>query len=221
MASKDRKTRCREVVGVLLLVVFLNGKQVRGESAEDVAPSDDPLQQREWAIMDRLVQAYGSTDWSVVTEFFVLNPGYEGNPNIVFIPLSLGNAYLNRYEWRGDIDAFERALAYFEWVAGNHWLWGRRWLSAPVVSYLDISLMRLRRLGIPGAYEDRVKTTWQEALAITEEEAELRMTSSYPYLPYDSSETGDSKAEENAWEAGLLAAAANFLPDSLHARPGT
>jgi len=43
-------------------------------------------------VHDRLPQAYGSTDWSAVFDFLASNPGYEGNPNIVFIPLSLGNA---------------------------------------------------------------------------------------------------------------------------------
>jgi hypothetical protein len=216
MASKDRKTRYREVAGILLLLFFLNVKRVRAEN-EEATNREDVLKQSEWVIMDRLVQAYGSTDWSAVTEFVVSNPGYEGNPNIMFIPLSLGNAYMNRYEWRDDISDFERALAHLEHVANNHWLWGRRWLAAPVVSYLDISLARLRSLPIPAADAARVEVAWQKALAITEEEADLRLTPDYPYRPLDSSTTGDSKAEEDAWEAGLLAAAANFLPDSPHA----
>jgi hypothetical protein len=61
---------------------------------------------------------------------------------------------------------------------------------------------------------------------ITEQEADARLGADLPYKnsagvggpdPYDSSSTGDSKAEENAWEAALLAAGANFLPDHPHA----
>ena len=116
-----------------------------------------------------------------------------------------------------NIADFERSLGWFEWVAGSHWLWGRRWLTAPVVSYLDISLLRLRAECAPAGYADRLEAVWSRALAITAEEAEGRLTAGLPYAPYDSSATGDSKAEEDAWEAGLLAAAANLLPEHPHA----
>lgn len=171
----------------------------------------------ESAIMDRLAQAYGSTDWSAVAAFVVSNPGYTGNPNIMFIPLSLGNVYLNRYESGKDIADLERATTWFEWVTGRHGLWGHRWLAAPVVSYLDISLVRLRGQCPSAGNRDRVEAVWHKALAITEEEADGRLTATLPYQPYDSSNTGDSKGEEDAWEAGVLAAAANFLPDHPHA----
>jgi len=167
--------------------------------------------------MDRLALAYGSTDWSAVSEFLASNPEYGGNPNIVFIDVSLGNVYLNRYEWGNDIADFEQSLERLEWVADNHWLWGRRWLAAPLVSYLDISLLRLRGGCVPPGYSSRLETVWARALDITAEEADARLTPDLPYGPYDSARTGDSKAEENAWEASLLAAAANFLPEHPHA----
>lgn len=182
------------------------------DPVETEMPAEEALRMTEWKIMDRLAEAYGSTRWSGVAEFLGANPGYEGNPNIVFIPLSLGNVYLNRYEWQHDIADLERSVEWYEWVARNHWLWGRRWLAAPVVSYLDISLLRLRAERLPADYAGRVEAVWQSALAITAEEADARLTPELlPYGPYDSSATGDSKGEENAWEAGLLAAAANFL----------
>ncbi|HEY3124635.1 MAG TPA: hypothetical protein VGK70_11315, partial [Thermoanaerobaculia bacterium] len=175
------------------------------------------LRNAEWAIMDRLAQTYGSTDWSAVSEFLASNPEYAGNPNIVFIPLSLGNVSLNRYEWGNDIADFEQALERLEWVAVNHRLWRRRWLAAPVVSYLDISLLRLRAERVPAGYSDRMEAVWQAALAITAEEADARLAPGFPYEPHDSSATGDSKGEEDAWEAGLLAAAANLFPGHPHA----
>ncbi len=217
MASRNRNTRCREVVGTLLLLLFLSATRVHGERKDGALPSGDFVQEREWAIMDRLVDAYGSTDWSAVATLLASDPGSASNPNIVFIPLSLGNVYLNRYEKTHDSADFERSLAWFEWVAGNHWLWGHRWLTAPVVSYLDISVVRLRSECSADDYAERIDRLWQAALAITAEEADARMTPAYPYLPYDSAMTGDSKAEEDAWEAGLLAAAANFLPQHDHA----
>jgi hypothetical protein len=225
MASKDPTTRCLEALGVLVLALFLDSKAAAGQETEASAPvemespEEEALRVTEWNIMDRLAQTYGSTRWSAVAVFLGANPGYEGNPNIVFIPLSLGNVYLNRYEWQHDIADLERSVEWFEWVACKHWLWGRRWLSAPVVSYLDISLLRLRARRLPADYAGRVEAVWQAALAITAEEADARLTPDFlPYGPYDSSATGDSKGEENAWEAGLLAAAANFLPG--HARAG-
>src|SRR6185369_11596484 len=84
-------------------------------------------------------------------------------------------------------------------------------------SYLDISLVRLRAACAPEGFADRIEAAWRTALAVTEEEADARLTDEYPYQPHDSSATGDSKGEENAWEAGLLAAAANFLPEHPHA----
>jgi hypothetical protein len=218
-ASRDWKGRCLKAFGTLFLAVvlldanWLNGQTPRSVIPRTFSPLDSTLQVSEWKIMDRLALAYGSTDWSAVSEFLVSNPGYSGNPNIVFIPLSLGNVYLNRYEWGGDLADFERSLAWLEWVAGNRWLWGQRWLTAPVVSYLDITLLRLRGECVPAGYAARLDSVWASALAITAEEADARLTSDFPYLPYDSSATGDSKAEENAWEASLLSAAANLLPD--------
>src|SRR5215471_14126279 len=217
MASKDRKTRCREAAGILLLFVFLSARRIHAAGEESGPLQAEILQRGEWAIMDRLIQAYGETDWTLVAASMASHPEDEGNPNIMFIPLSLGNVYLNRYEWRNDISDFERALASFEWVSGSHQLWGDRWLSAPVISYLDLSLVRLRSACAPPAFAERIEGAWQAALAVTEEEADARLTPAFPYRPYDSSETGDSKGEENAWEAGLLAAAANFLPERANA----
>jgi hypothetical protein len=152
-----------------------------------------------------------------VAAYMVANAGDAGNPNIVFIPLSLGNAHLNRYEWANHIADFERAVEWEEWVAENHWLWGHRWLSAPVVSYLDLSILRLEAHAELLQFRERIARLRDRALRITEEEADARLMASFPYTPYDSSTTGDSKAEENAWDATLLAAAANFLPDHEHA----
>lgn len=62
--------------------------------------------------MDVLAQLYGETDFSPV---MVENPGYAGNPNIVFIPLSLGNVYLNRFEWRNHTAVFFYMVGSYLW----------------------------------------------------------------------------------------------------------
>ena len=176
--------------------------------------------------MDSLVQTYGATDWSAVVAWMIANPGNATNPNIVVIPLSLGNVYLNRYEAEGKIADFESALYLFEWTSSNYWLWGQRWLTPAVAHYLDVSAARLRLQSGAEAYADRIRYVWELAMAITEQEADARLSADLPYRntpgvggqdPYDSSVTGDTKGEENAWEAAILAAAANFLPDHPHA----
>jgi hypothetical protein len=176
------------------------------------------LRTTEWRVMDVLAQVYGKTDFSLVTAAMVEDAGYAGNPNIVFIPLSLANVYLNRYEWRNHIADRESSIQWLEWVVDNHRLWGERWLSAPVVSYLDLSVRRLGCHSVHADFGPRIARLQEQALRITQEEADARLTDGFPYQPYDSSATGDSKAEENAWEASLLAAAANFLPEHDHAR---
>lgn len=75
--------------------------------------------------MDVLAQLYGKTDFSPVASYMTENPGDAGNPNIVFIPLSLGNVYLNRFESRNHISDLRTSIDWLEWVAANHWLWDR------------------------------------------------------------------------------------------------
>jgi hypothetical protein len=63
--------------------------------------------------MDVLAQLYGEIDFSPVAASMVENPGYAGNPNIVFIPLSLGNVCLNRFEWRNHTADLETSIGWF------------------------------------------------------------------------------------------------------------
>jgi hypothetical protein len=166
----------------------------------------------EHAIMERLALAYGGTDWSRVNAFLVENPSYSGNPNIMFVPLSLANVSLNRFEWRHDIADLEHAIERTEWVTANRAFWGERWLSAPLASYLGLTAFRIRQhRGLPGQ-RPGIERLWASVAQALAAEADLRMTAAYPHLPLDSAQTGDSKGEENAWEAALLATAANFLP---------
>jgi hypothetical protein len=181
----------------------------------------DDLLDAERKIMDTLVQSYGATDWSAVVAGMVANPNDGGNPNIMVIPLSLGNVYLNRYEASGDANDLQRAAAYIEWTAGSYGLWNQRWLTPAVAQYLAISVLRLRaHETVVGA--ERLDALWAQTAAILEQEADARLLADLPYRnstgsdPYDSSSTGNTRAEENAWEAGVLAAAASFLPE--HAR---
>ena len=168
-------------------------------------------------IMDRLVDLYGDTNWSEVSALLAANAGSEGNPNIVMISLSLSNVYVNRFERGNDIADLLRAVQWADWAASNHELWSDRWLTAPVASYLALTAFRLREHRISAEFGKRLDRVWKASLRILEVEADLRLVRGLPYEPLESAETGDSKGEENAWEAGLLAAASAFLPEHAHA----
>ena len=208
------------VLGRAFLVISLT---ISGVAAAAVP---DTTEGSERQVIDIMLGTYGATDWSVVNGRMLAQPSDPTNPNIMVIPLSLGNGYLGRYEVEHDLADFERALEKFEWVGANYSLWGQRWLTPAVAQYLDVSALRLRIQHGTGAYFDRVQALWQVAMDITEQEADARLGADLPYKnspgvggqdPYDSSATGDTKGEENAWEAVILAAAANFLPDHPHA----
>jgi hypothetical protein len=164
--------------------------------------------------VDVLGRIYGEADWSAVERSLREHPGDPGNPNVVLITISLSNVELNRFERNHDITDWIHAAARLEWVVRNYDLWGNRWLTAPILTYLDVTAFRLVRepFGAPELVPV-ADGVWNAVMQLTREEANARLIERLPYLPYDSAETGDSKAEEDAWEAGLLAAAANFLAE--------
>ncbi|RPH33987.1 MAG: hypothetical protein EHM90_06130, partial [Chloroflexi bacterium] len=181
------------------------------------------LVEAEAEVMDQLVSVYGDTDWSGVMAWMAANPGSESNPNVMMIPLSLANVYLNRFERNRDAGDLERATRWAEWVAANHVLWGERWLTGAVAGYLTLTAYRLREHALIDGYGDRMSRLVNVAVEVLAVEANARLAADLPYRvaenddPYDSSQTGDTKAEENAWEAGLLATAAVFAPDDPNA----
>jgi hypothetical protein len=214
---KTRSSAWMKLAAAALAAHTIAAAAMRGEKSPLPMETAEILR-AEHAIMERLALAYGSTDWSRVNAFLVDNPSYSGNPNIVFVSLSLANVSLNRFEWQHDIADLERAIERTEWVAANRPLWGERWLSAPLASYLGLTAFRIRPYrNLPGQ-RPRIERLWVSVSKVLAVEADLRMTPAFPHLPLDSAETGDSKGEENAWEAALLATAANFLPADPRAR---
>jgi hypothetical protein len=198
---------------------------VRANEASSILAVDE-VAEASSKIMGVLLHAYESTDWSLVERLMAEHPDAAGNANIMVVPISLGNAYLSRFDERHDIADFERGLAWLEWVAGRHDWWGRRWLTPAVAQYLAISTLRFATTHGSEDFQSRIFSVWDRCLAILEQEADLRLGADLPYRnslgvggddPYDSSLTGDTKGEENAWEAVVLAAAANLLPLHPHA----
>lgn len=175
------------------------------------------LRADELAVMERLVSIYGETDWAAVRWQLAAKPTDPVNPNIALIPISLANVRFERWRERREAPVLDRVLEDLQWAVESHPQWGQRWVSAPVVSYLSITLWRVIREDLPAAPRARARTLWSAALALTRAEADARLKGEVPHRPLDSAKTGDTKAEENAWEAALLGAAANFSPESPHA----
>jgi hypothetical protein len=167
--------------------------------------------------MERLVAIYGETDWAAVRWQLASKPTDPVNPNLAVIPISLANVRFERWRELREAPVLDRVLDDLQGAVDSHPQWGQRWVSAPVVSYLSITLWRVIREDLPEPRRARAQALWGAVLALTKAEADARLEGEVPHRPLDSAKTGDTKAEENAWEAALLAAAANFLPESPHA----
>jgi len=135
-------------------------------------PSREELRSAEIRSMDTYGLNYGAANWSAVTQALAAHPGDAGNTAVMSIPLSLGNVYLNRYETGRDPADLQRAISMFQRVAGNYGWWGGRWGSGSVVTYLDISVSRLRSECDVGAAQSQIDVLWDAVRAITAEEAD-------------------------------------------------
>ncbi len=172
------------------------------------------LRQEAAKAIDHLVLAYGDTDFSPLVAWLRSTTG--ASPNDVVPFLSLGHAYLNRFENGGSEADFLRALGLFEIPAQpDSWpAWENRWATSITLSHLMKGLLRLRMHSPDDAVlRTRVDVLWDRVERLAADEADRKLASSFPYLPYDSAATGDSKAEENAWEAVFLAWASGLYPD--------
>jgi hypothetical protein len=188
------------------------------------AQEDGELLAAERRIMDRLAESYSETDWNAVELMMLSNPGNSANANVMVIPLSLANVFLHRFESGSDPADLERSIQYLEWAARDYPLWRQTWLTASVAQYFALTVLRVRA-SESAATHDRIDVLWESAREILEAEADARLGEDLPYRdartdggdPYDSSRGVNSHSEENAWEAVLLAGAANFLPEHPHA----
>lgn len=230
MTRQNRKTRSFGRVGAVALVVFLAASLLLalrpGDSA--VSPEDrmrlrrQALRASEIRMMDIFGQNYGGADWSLVTSDIEAHPSDPANAAFMSVPLSLANVYLNRYEVGQDKADLERSVQLLEWVASSRGIWGGRDGSGSVVSYLDISVSRLRAECDIGGFEARIDELWRAAMTITAEEADaLLMAGGVPDRPcpptlwlsacVQSILPFPLEQEAQAARAALLSAAASFL----------
>jgi hypothetical protein len=218
MKNKHSHRASSIVTSFAALFLLIHGGARAAVEPPGLIDKTTELRPTELKVMDVLLETYADTDWSAVAEHIRSFPEDGGNPNVMVIPLSLGNVLLNRYEKKKNASDFELALLHFESVAKQYPAWKARWLTPGVVQYLGVSVHRLRNecepyvaMPSPG-WHKRVERLWKDVKRILKQEADFRLTIDLPHLPYESCFTGDTKAEENAWEAALFAAAANFLP---------
>lgn len=181
-------------------------------------PTTASLREGAAAVIDFYVQTYGETDLSPLVSY--LQGTVDGSPNDVVPFLSLGHGYLNRYERNGDPGDFGRAVNLFEIpVREDIWpAWGVRWATSITLSHLMKGLLRLQRLAPDGTViATRIAVLQDRVGQLAADEADRKLTDDTPYAPYDSCCDGDTKAEENAWEAVFLAWASGLFPDHPHA----
>ncbi len=210
-----------------LLVSCLSAAQARHVPVvESPAETPLPLPHRKTAslrddaarVIDRFVLTYGDADLSPLLQY--LTQTTAGSPNDVVPFISLGHAYLNRFERTSDPANLRRALDLFEIPArADVWpAWGNRWASSITLSHLMKGVLRVERVSpADSPIAARVATLRDRVAQLAGEEADQKLTDDTPYRPYVSVGTGDSKAEENAWEAVFLAWAACLYPDHPHA----
>ncbi len=224
MEKQNRKTENLQQAGAAALLFLLSASAALAISA--IGEPDQrrrAMRESEIRVMDIFAQNYGSADFSPVISDLEARPEDPANAAFMSIPLSLANVYLNRYEvgWKeADLD---RSLQIFEWVVSKHDLWGGRDGSGSVVSFLDISLTRLRGECDVGGFGSRIDELWRTAMAITEAEAQALLEAiggpdrpcrlestlgacTLRILPVDSE-------QQQASRASLLAAASSFLPE--------
>jgi hypothetical protein len=182
MIGQNRKTRTFGRVGAVGLGAFFAANLLLAlrPANDDGNPGDrmrnrhEALRSSEIRVMDIFGQNYGGADWSLVTSDLEAHPSDPANPAFMSVPLSLANVYLNRYEVGHDKADLERSVELLEWVAANRGIWGGREGTGSVVSYLDISVSRLRAECDIGGFEGRIDELWRAAMTVTAQEARPR-----------------------------------------------
>ncbi len=208
MAKQNRKTGSLGRAGAFAVLFFLAAGLALGISPRDgQGRRRQAMRESRIAAMDVFGSKYGGVDWSPVMGSLAERPGDAGNPRIMSIFLSLGNVDLNRFELRHSAADLDRAIGFFEAVAGSADLWGKRPLSGSVVAYLGISLVRLEGECDVGQFRSRVEELRQKVIEVSGNEADaVAPLEEYMYLI-------ETTPEEDAARAALYAAAANLQPE--------
>jgi len=101
-----------------------------------LGPKPDPFREKEEAIVGFLLAKYRDTDWTVPERSVLDDPGADGNPNVMVIPLALAGARVLAWRASGAAEDLSDGVERAAWVAEHHDAWGLRWLSPAVAVYL-------------------------------------------------------------------------------------
>lgn len=216
MTKQNRKTGSLGRAGALALVFFLAAGLALGISSRDrQGRRRQATRESRIAAMNVFGSNYDGVDWSPIMSALAEHPGERGNPRIMSIFLSLGNVDLNRFELRPSVADLDRAIGFFEAVAGSADLWGKRPLAGSVVAYLGISLVRLEGECDVGQSRNRIEELRRKVIEVSGDEADaVAPLEEYMYLI-------ETTPEEDAARAALYAAAANLQPDDPRAQAWT
>jgi hypothetical protein len=199
------RSRWQIVASFILLLGVELGTALALRPGQEFRPRVDGRRRAELLQMGFLEQMYSESDWSTFRDAIARDPGGDDNAELMLIPVSLGNVYLNDYELRRSRSDFERGFGAIEWVAVNDQLWGGRRASGTVVAYLELSLTRLADECDVGSAAGRVAALKDRVDEILSREAAGRLMNG----------VSDSEASEAAADsAALFGAAASFLPDA-------
>jgi hypothetical protein len=202
-----------------LLIVTAGANAAPRRRATTISPAPEATRVHIVTIIDNVLSSYEHADFRVAWKLMDDNPTAAINPLYILIPVTRASALTVKYEAESrDPQLIVEALEQLEFAIDRHEQWGHSWVTASVVNLFDLTVHRMRGFSdLPPEIKNRVEILWTRALEMTRFEADVRLVWNMPVPPYDSSTRGDTQAEEFAWEASLLTAAAVFLPEHPNA----
>lgn len=207
----------RRILAAVLITLSLQAAPRRRVVA--ISPAPEALRPHILSIVNNVLRTYEHADFAVAWKKMDDDPTSAINPLYAIIPIARASSLTVRYESETrDPLLIAQALEQLEFAIDRHDQWGHSWVTASVVNLFDLTVHRMRGYDeLSPEIRNRIEILWQRALDMTRFEADVRLVWNMPVPPYDSSTRGDTQAEEFAWEASLLTAAAVFLPEHPNA----
>lgn len=156
-----------------------------------------------------VLDSYADEDLQPLWQSMEDNPRATENALYAIIPPARSFALLVRYESSAprDPQLVRRAMDILEISVDSYDDWGRTWASPSVVYTVVMTAFRIgQHTDLPPDLRSRATTLWSEVAHIAALEADYGLTIPLP-PEFDSSQTGDTKAEEFAWSTTHFAAA--------------
>lgn len=212
-----RHSGVQAATSFVLLLLLLGAPVVEAQKRRAGRAVPNPVEEiRQLTLRttDRVVNAYADEDLLPLWTSMSNNPRATENALYAIIPPARAFALIVRYEnGEPDPELLRRAMDILSISIDSYPDWGGTWASPSVVYTVTLTAYRLRQhTGLPPDLLGRAGVLWSQARVIAEMEANAGLATPLP-APMDSSETGDSKAEEFAWATTHFAAAILASPD--------